>query len=49
MAGWLVGRAGPDDLTPDRRHEVMTWLESLGVDPTNMALQLAVTHTLAEE
>lgn len=46
MIGWLVGRAAYDDfsLNLDRLSEVREWLTSLGVDPTVMALCMAVTH-----
>lgn len=42
---WLVGRAGPDDFRePGRLDEMRAWLSWIGVDPTDMALCVAITH-----
>jgi hypothetical protein len=47
-AGWLVGRTtdedGNDFLTPIRLAEMREWLESLGVDPADIALRAALVQ-----
>jgi hypothetical protein len=45
-APWLVGRLYVD--TDGRREEVADWIRSLGLDPTNMDLRIAVTQRGAQ-